>query len=142
MPVGSNPWSDPMTTHKFEVFFDGECPLCRREIDFLARRDGTGRIRFTDIASSRFDPSDYGMTQADFMLQIRGRLADGTMIRGVEVFRRLYSEVGFRWLVALTRVAPLSFILEAAYWLFAKNRLRLTGRCSNDACALPDTRAL
>ncbi|MCA9152358.1 MAG: DUF393 domain-containing protein, partial [Planctomycetales bacterium] len=34
-----------------EVFYDGDCPLCKREIGFLQRRDRQGRIRFTDIAN-------------------------------------------------------------------------------------------
>ncbi len=32
-----------------EVFFDGECPLCMREIRMLRRLDRKDRIRFTDI---------------------------------------------------------------------------------------------
>lgn len=35
---------------RVEVFFDGECPLCMREIRVLRRLDGKGHIRFTGRA--------------------------------------------------------------------------------------------
>jgi predicted DCC family thiol-disulfide oxidoreductase YuxK len=120
-----------------EVFFDGACPLCRREIALLRRLDrGRGRIRFTDIDAPDFDPSSVGQTQAELMARIYGRLPDGSLITGVEVFRQLYAAVGFGALVALTRLPGVRHALDAAYALFAKNRLRLTGRCADGSCAV------
>ena len=120
-----------------EVFFDGECPLCAREISMLRRLDQRQRIRFTDIASPRFDAAQLGSTRAELMRRIHARLPDGTMIEGVEVFRRLYAAVGFGTLVRLTRVPGIVQLLDVGYALFAKHRLRLTGRCSAVTCELP-----
>lgn len=118
----------------FEVFFDGDCPLCRREIALLRRLDRRGAIRFTDIAAPGFDASDVGLAHADLMASIHGRTADGAIVEGVEVFRRLYAAVGFGPLVALSRVPPIGWLLDAGYRWFAKNRLRLTGRCDDGTC--------
>lgn len=71
------------------------------------------------------------------MDRIHGRLPSGELIEGVEVFRRLYAAVGFSWLVAPTRLPGVRHLLDAAYELFAKNRLRLTGRCVDGVCAVP-----
>ncbi len=121
-----------------QVFFDGDCPLCRREIGLLRWLDRRGRIAFEDIAAPGFDPAPLGRTREELMASIHGRLPDGTWIDGVEVFRRLYAAVGFGPLVALTRLPGLSHGLDVAYGLFARNRLRLTGRrCDDEACALP-----
>jgi predicted DCC family thiol-disulfide oxidoreductase YuxK len=38
-------------------------------------------------------------------------------------------------LVALTRLPGIRHMLDVAYAIFAKNRLRLTGRCTKDSCA-------
>lgn len=123
---------------RVEVFFDGACPLCRREIALLRRLDrGRGRIRFTDIDATEFDANAVGRTRAELMARIYGRLPDGSWISGVDVFRELYSAVGFGPLVALTRLPIIRQALEAAYAVFAKNRLRLTGRCSDASCELP-----
>jgi predicted DCC family thiol-disulfide oxidoreductase YuxK len=125
---------------EIEVFFDGECPLCVREIRMLQFLDRRGRIRFSDIATPDFDPTPLGLSWEALMDRIHGRLADGTLVEGVEVFRRLYGAVGFGPLVALTRVPGLSHALDWAYGVFAKNRLKWTGRCVDGACRLP-TRA-
>ena len=75
------------------------------------------------------------------MAEIHARLPDGSVIRGVEVFRRLYAAVGFGPLVALTRLPGISQLLDAAYGLFAKNRLRLTGRCDDERCTVHERSA-
>lgn len=126
-----------MTDFDVEVFYDGACPLCMREIRMLQRRDRHGRIRFTDIAAPGFDAAALGLTWDALMDRIHGRLPDGTMIEGVEVFRRMYAAVGFTRLAAVSRAPGVSHVLELAYTVFAKNRLRLTGRCGHAACELP-----
>lgn len=126
-----------MAPFDVEVFYDGDCPLCMREIRMLQRMDRRRRIRFTNIAAEGFDASSVGLTWADLMAKIHGRLPDGTMLEGVEVFRRLYSAVGFGPLVVLTRLPVIKQLLNAAYRGFAKNRLRLTGRCIEGVCEIP-----
>lgn len=124
---------------EFEVFFDGECPLCMREIRLLRRLDKRGRLRFTDISQPDFDAAALGVEFDALMARIHGRLPDGTWVEGVEVFRRLYAAVGFGPLVATTRWPLISHGLSAAYSVFARNRLRWTGRCSDDVCRIPPT---
>ena len=121
----------------FEVYFDGACPLCAREITLLRRLDRHDRIRFTDIAAPGFDVRSTGLDMDQLMATIRGRLADGTPVEGVEVFRQLYGAVGFGPLVAISRLPGMHQLLDLAYDSFARHRLRLTGRCHDGACALP-----
>ena len=132
------PGASEASAFDVEVFFDGECPLCVREIRLLRRLDKAARIRFTDIQAAGFNLADVGLTHAALMRHIHGRLATGRIIQGVEVFRQLYSAVGFRRLVAATRWPGVRQLLDAAYSLFARNRLRLTGRCTPELCAAPD----
>jgi predicted DCC family thiol-disulfide oxidoreductase YuxK len=129
-----------MTSYDVEVFYDGACPLCTREMDMLRARDRRARIRFTDIAAEGFDAAAVGVPWDVLMARIHGRLPDGTLIEGVEVFRRLYAAVGFGPLVAVSRAPGLSHLLDLAYHVFARNRLRLTGRCANGVCAMPSAR--
>lgn len=124
-------------SHTFEVYYDGACPLCMREIRFLRAIDRRGRILFTDIAAPGFDAAKTGYTWDELMDRIRGRLADGTPVEGVEVFRQLYGAVGLAPLVALTRLPGVRQLLDVAYEKFAKNRLRLTGRCRDGVCEIP-----
>ena len=123
---------------EIEDFYDGDCPLCAKEIKMLQSLDrGKGRIRCTDISAASFSAADYGLQHEEMMASIHGRLPDGSLVQGVEVFRQLYSAVGFGPLVALTRLPGISGSLDLGYQLFARNRLRLTGRCESEkACQL------
>lgn len=123
----------------FEVFFDGDCPLCLREINMIRALDRHGRLRFTDIAAPDFDPTSTGLTQAELMASIRGRMPSGELVEGVEVFRQLYGAVGLAPLMPLTRLPGIRHALDASYRVFARNRLRLTGRCTDETCALPES---
>lgn len=143
-PTASHAARDDAAPESIELFFDGKCPLCAREVALLEKLDTRGRIRFTDIAAEDFDPSRYGKDLDTLMAEIHARLPDGGWIRGVEVFRRLYAAVGYKRLVAISRWPVISQALDLGYRLFAKNRLRLTGRCdgTRTACHVRYTEAV
>ena len=126
--------------HTIEMFYDGDCPLCMRETRMLGRMDRDKRIRFTNIATADFDATTVNKTQPELMAEMHGRLPDGSWVTGVEVFRRLYSAVGFGPVVWITRLPIIRQLLNVGYYFFAKYRLRLTGRC-DAACAIPATKA-
>lgn len=122
--------------YDIEVFYDGQCPLCTREMTFLRRRDKKWRVRFTDISAPEFDATSFGIGWSDFMARIHGRLPDGRWVEGMEVFRRVYKAVGLGWLLAPTRLPGIKQLADFVYRRFAANRLRLTGRCGPDGCAI------
>jgi len=128
-----------MQTKPFTILIDADCPLCRREAAMLERLDrGRGGLRLEDISSPGFDASTYGTTQEAVMGHIHGVTSDGTLVRGMEVFRRAYGAVGMGWLLAWSRWPVFRRIADAGYEFFAKHRLRLTGRahetCADGAC--------
>jgi predicted DCC family thiol-disulfide oxidoreductase YuxK len=117
-----------------ELFYDGACPLCAREARALGRLDRNGRLKLTDLTAPGFDPAEAGVPMERLLARIHGRLPNGTIVEGVEVFRKAYEAAGLRLLVAPTRLPGISWLLDRAYDVFARNRLRLTGRCEDDAC--------
>ena len=125
-----------MKNYDVEVFFDGACPLCVREIDMLRKRDRNGRVRFTDLTTIDPERDADGRSYEELMDRIQARLPDGRWIEGVEVFRHLYQAAGFGALVGLSRLPGVSHALDASYRVFAKNRLRWTGRCEDEGCSL------
>jgi len=123
----------------FTLLIDGDCPLCRREATLLERLDkGRGRLALEDISAPGFEPSRYGRTMDDLMGSIHGVEPDGRLVMGMEAFRRAYAAVGLGWLLAPTRWPVLGRVFDALYRLFARHRLRLTGRgdgCAKDRCS-------
>lgn len=133
-----------MNPTAFEVFFDGDCPLCMKEIRMLQWMDRKNqRIRFTDITDPLFVAMyETGLPHDELMAEIYGRLPSGELVSGMEVFRQLYGAVGLGALFAPTAWPILRPGFDMAYQLFAKNRLRLTGRCNADSgCAIPSSSA-
>lgn len=114
--------------HPIEVFYDGGCPLCGREIRFIKRWDRSGSVFYTDIQAPWFEPLALGKTRRELMDRLHVRTSDGQWLVGVEAIRRLYQAVGFGMLVSLSRAPGVSQVLELLYAHFAKNRLWLTRR--------------
>jgi len=120
-----------------KLLFDGECPLCVREVRLLGRFNRRGRLGLEDIATRGFDPGRHGLTRAQVMGHIHALLPDGRVVTGMEAFRRSYAAVGLGWLLAPTAWPLLRPLADRGYAWFAKNRLRLTGRdCATGTCAV------
>lgn len=118
-----------MAAPPLTILIDGECPLCRREGEFMRRLDGgRGRLRFVDITAPGFDAAAYGTTHDAAMGTIHALTPDGGVVTGMEVFRRAYAAVGWGWLVAPTGWPLVRPVVDRMYRWFARNRLRLTGR--------------
>lgn len=122
-----------------EVFYDGDCIVCCREVSWLRGRDREGRIRFTNICAPGFDADrDAGMPLRPRVDCIQARLPSGEVIRGMQVYRHLYRIVGFPELVRLTRLPGIKRVLDETYYLFAKYRPHLTSRCEDhDRTSIP-----
>jgi predicted DCC family thiol-disulfide oxidoreductase YuxK len=77
---------------QIKLLYDGECPLCVREVNFLRKRDaGRGKVTFVDIADDDYTPSTHGGVDFETAMgRIHAVLPDGTVIKNVEVFRRVY----------------------------------------------------
>ena len=115
---------------KIKLLYDGECPLCLKEVRFLKKRDaGRGLVAFVDIADDNYAPNENGgIDYETAMGRIHAVLPDGKVIRDVEVFRRVYEVLGMGWVYAITKVPIIGAIANSLYKIWAKFRLSLTGR--------------
>eukprot|EP01024_Parvocaulis_polyphysoides_P033674 TRINITY_DN29901_c0_g1_i2.p2 TRINITY_DN29901_c0_g1~~TRINITY_DN29901_c0_g1_i2.p2 ORF type:complete len:206 (+),score=24.45 TRINITY_DN29901_c0_g1_i2:29-619(+) len=143
---------------EIRMLYDGECPLCKREVDFLMERDSqNNKIDFVDFTQPEYSPEDNsGITYEQAMKTIHGILPDGSVVTDIEVFRRLYEAVGLGWVYAITKNKAIENVANVVYGFWAKNRMQITGRpglevilekrrtegkmCADDAteCELPN----
>lgn len=126
----ADPVGGEQATWMIRLLFDGDCPLCMREVDMLRGRDaGVGNIDFVDISSPDYRAEDNaGVTYEEAMGHIHGILPDGSVVTNIEVFRRCYEAVGLGWVYAITKYEPVRKAADAVYGVWAKHRLPLTGR--------------
>ena len=117
---------------QINLLYDGDCPLCVREVNFLRQKDhGRGLVKFTNIADAAYRPEDHGGVDFETAMgRIHAVLADGTVIKNVEVFRQVYDVLGIGWIYAPTRWPLLGPLVDWLYGLWADWRLALTGRPS------------
>lgn len=122
--------SENESSWEIRLLFDGDCALCMREVTMLRERDaGVGKIQFVDIADPDYSPEENaGVTYEEAMGHIHGILPDGSVVTSIEVFRRCYEAVGLGWVYAATKFEPIRKAAEAAYSVWAKYRLPITGR--------------
>ena len=123
------------------MLYDGKCPICRHEIEWLRAKNKQGKLGLLDITSEDFNPENYGISFAELMAEIHGVYPDGRLVKGIEVFCASYQAVGLGWLVAPMQWRLLRPMFDFLYSLFAKHRLRL-GRllggqaCDNEHCRI------
>ncbi|MEL6382036.1 MAG: DUF393 domain-containing protein [Cyanobacteria bacterium J06626_18] len=117
---------------QIKLLYDGDCPLCLREVNFLQKKDaGRGLVDFVDIADDGYSPAaNGGVDFATAMGRIHAVLPDGTVIKNVEVFRRIYSILGIGWMYAPTRWPLIGPLVDKLYDIWADWRLQVTGRPS------------
>lgn len=94
----------------------------------VRRLDVNDRLILTDIAAEDFDVMSVGKPLDTLMREIHGRLADGTWVVGVEVFREIYGRVGFEGLTAISRWPIVRSIMDVGYKCFAWPRYQLALR--------------
>lgn len=129
-----------MTRYPLTVFFDGACPICTREIALMKRLDRKQRILFCDFSLPEYDGKVTGFAPSELGQVIHAQWADGSVIRGVEVFRAMWEATGLGFLNKLSRLSFIEPLLYKGYAWFARNRLWLTGRtkrCPANTCAAP-----
>lgn len=120
------------------LLYDGACPLCRREVESLGRRDGgRGAIRFVDVDDPLYDPDAFqGISYREAMGRVHGITADGRVLRDLAVFQEAYRLVGFGWIYAPIDWPVIGPLAQVVYRLWARLRLRITGRPDLDTlCA-------
>ena len=124
------------------VYYDGACPLCRREIAFYERRERAGAIEWIDINRAPHAPAACGIAPTDALRRLHAVDASGRVFTGARAFTAIWRRVpGFRLLGRLAARQPLIALAEAGYRLFLRIRptiSRAIARLESRPSAGPD----
>ena len=106
------------------VYFDGSCPLCRREVAWYRRRRGADAIEWIDVSGGDGSPPPApGLNRDMALARFHVRLSDGRLLSGARAFAELWAALpGLRGLARLMRSRPLSALLEVGYRAFLRLR--------------------
>ena len=118
--------------NKFTFLFDGGCPLCLRETNFLKKKDVSNRINFVDINDDNYDSSLFkNISYSKAMSNLHGILENGEIITGLDVLAYSYELIGLGWVYYPLKIHSIAPILRFFYKYWARYRLKITGRSNN-----------
>ena len=105
------------------VYFDGGCPVCRREITHYRRLAGAEACQWVDAAACADAALGPGLTRSRALGRFHVRRADGQLLEGAPGFAALWSALpGWAWLGRLVQAAPVRPLAAWAYSMFLRCR--------------------
>lgn len=124
------------------IFYDGECPLCVREMNHLSERDIHKRLLLVDIQQDDFAQAYPHIDPKAASTILHGLNDQGELILGLDVTHRAWSLVGKGYWTAPLRWPVIRWFADKAYLYFARNRYKISGlftgqeRCSDGKCKI------
>lgn len=105
------------------VYFDGACPVCRREIAHYRRQRGSDTIAWVDASICDAAALGPGLERSVVLSRFHVRERDGTLASGASAFVAIWRRLpAFAWLATLASFRPVLALLEAGYSTFLRVR--------------------
>ncbi|WP_038037201.1 thiol-disulfide oxidoreductase DCC family protein [Thioalkalivibrio sp. ALE12] len=116
------------------VFFDGGCPLCRREIGHYQRLDTAAAVDWRDIHADAAPLAAWGITWDQAMQRMHAVSPEGRIRSGAWAFVLVWRHLPYyRWLGGvLHRLPPVVWLMDRVYNVIARFRWR--SRCDDGVC--------
>lgn len=113
----------PASAADVTVFYDGACPLCRREIGFYQGLKGADTIDWVDLAHCNDDAIPDDITRQQLLGRFHIQTADQTVKSGAAAFVEIWQSLpAFRPFAKLARIPGAMPVLEFGYTVFLKFR--------------------
>lgn len=104
------------------VLYDGECPLCRREIALYAGMTPNTPVCYVDVNQADLVLPAH-TTQAELLARFHVQDSSGQLRSGARAFLLLWSALpGWRWLAMLGNLPGAAWTLERFYLVFLRVR--------------------
>ncbi|CAM4193375.1 thiol-disulfide oxidoreductase DCC family protein [Pseudoalteromonas byunsanensis] len=122
-----------------KIFYDGQCPICVAEMKKLLTFDQHRKIVIVDVHEQNFAAQYPHIDKRKALTILHAEDENGQIFLGLDATYQIWKLVGkYRWLKVL-RLYPIRWLADGCYWLFARNRMRLSrmllpSRCNNDRC--------
>jgi len=111
------------------VYYDGSCPLCRREIGFYQRCRGASDIVWEDVSTHVQGRVAQDLSCAQAMARFHVRDTKGNLTSGAAAFVQLWLALpNWRWLGKLCSGSRTLRLLEHCYVYFLRWRPALQRR--------------
>jgi predicted DCC family thiol-disulfide oxidoreductase YuxK len=118
------------------IFYDGNCPLCAKEMHKLKIADINNKITLENIHDAHFEQRFRHIKRSEAEAFLHGQTDSGAMIYGLDVTLTAWNSVGqHRWLNIL-KLPLINTFANMAYWVFAKYRKQIAKVLCKTQCKI------
>lgn len=116
LPTLNEPAPSGTAESALSVYFDGACPICKREIAFYRRRRGADAIEWVDLRKSATEDVAPGLSCSVALARFHIRTPDGSLKSGAAAFAELWQALpAFRIAGKIAAWPPVAYLLEWGY---------------------------
>ena len=123
-----------------KILYDGQCPLCYREIHHYLKKDPAGTLEGVDITSDLFKAENYGLTETAVNLELHAIDEDGRIHKAIDSFIEIWKRLPMPYPLwaKIVNTPGIRSLADFGYIIFAQHiRPRLPKRsCPDDSCQL------
>ena len=120
-----------MSLNTIKVYFDGNCGLCSKEINYYKKIDKKNIFEWVDIYTHDTDLEKLGITKSEALMELHALDENGKMYKGVDSFILIWKNLSFYWSILgiLVSFYPIYLTAKFAYKKFAIQRFNKLGYC-------------
>ena len=102
--------------NQLTVYFDGACPLCRREISFYRRFRGADEIEWVNVSSVAGGQVEADLSRRAALRRFHVRRRDGRLSSGAAAFAELWMALpSLSWLGRFLALPGIRHVAEGLY---------------------------
>lgn len=118
------------------VYYDGLCPLCTKEIDIYREKTGSDKINFIDISKPNFNALEEGLDPSRVQKYFHVKKKDASVLTGVDAFIAIWECLDiWRPLQTFAKSTITRPFFDIGYIVFAKVRpIFRRSECENGVC--------
>jgi len=120
-----------MSISTIKVYFDGNCGLCSKEINYYSKIDKKNIFEWVNIYTHDTDLKKLGITKSEALMELHALDENGKMYKGVDSFILIWKNLSFFWTILgiLVSFYPIYLTAKFAYRKFAIQRFNKLGYC-------------
>jgi predicted DCC family thiol-disulfide oxidoreductase YuxK len=120
-----------MSKNTIKVYFDGNCGLCSKEINYYSKIDKKNIFEWVNIYINDTDLKKLGITKSEALMELHALDENGKMYKGIDSFILIWKNLSFFWSILgiLVSFYPIYLTAKFAYKRFAIQRFNKLGYC-------------
>lgn len=113
-----------------QIFYDGKCGLCSKEIDYYKKVSPKNIFKWNDIANNPKELKQIGVSQYDALMYLHALDKNKNPKIGVDAFILIWDQLKFWNLLSLVIKLPLIYqFTKILYKFFANYRFKKLTHC-------------